>query len=148
MVTQFIREEAALFPAPARALARQNIVQVEVVLGSGERATLTPLAAVVLEELRAGLAANKVAHVELDDELVSAERAAELLGVSRPTIYTWQDRGRLGRTDVGAKRKVPLKDVERLRNSRTRNAVLTDIAGEPDTTLTDEEAAALRDLLA
>jgi excisionase family DNA binding protein len=148
MTTQFIRSESALFPPPARARGGQPITRVEVVLGSGERATLTPLAVRLLEELRDGLASDKVAHVELDEELVSAERAAELLGVSRPTIYTWQDRGRLGRADIGAKRKVPLKDVERLRNSRIRNLVLGDIADEPDAPLTAEEAADLRELLA
>jgi len=42
---------------------------------------------------------------------VTPERAGEILGVSRQTIYTWQDEGRLSKIMQGSKRMAPLAEV-------------------------------------
>ena len=86
----------------------------------------------------------------MDEETISAERAAELLGVTRPTIYTWQDRSRIGRVNVGAKRMVPLADVEKLTNSEVRRdtfaAARSQKLHEPEKPLTKDEMRDFRTL--
>lgn len=152
MTIQFIRSEADVFPAEASSRAAKRIMRVDVVLAGGERVELNHVAVELLERLREGLAESKVAHLELDEATVSADRAAELLGVTRPTIYTWQDRGRIGRVDVGSKRMVPLADVEYLKNSAARRAILEVSRpvnlSEPEDPLTDEEVRAFKSLFA
>jgi len=148
MTVQFIRSEADVFPAAACSRTAKRIKHVDVVLESGERVQLNPAAVELMESLREGLADSKVAHLELDEELVSPERAAELLGVSRPTIYAWQSRGRIGQVDVGGKRMVPLADIEAIKGSvmhrltaRARQRIDIEAPHEP---LTDEDMHALR----
>ena len=150
MTVQFIRNEADVFPAAASARTAKRITRVEVVLDGGERVELSYVAVDLMERLREGLAEDKIAHLEMDEATVSADRAAELLGVTRPTIYTWQDRGRIGRVDVGSKRMVPLADVEYLKNSAVRQAMLETNRranlSEPEESLTDEEVRAFKSL--
>lgn len=52
--------------------------------------------------------------------LVSSVVAAQTLGVSQQTIYNWQDIGVLGLVEVGARRMIPLVDVENLRSRREK----------------------------
>ncbi len=150
MTVQFIRSEADVFPAEASLRTAKRIERVEVVLDGGERVGLNAIAVELMEYLREGLAGSMVAHLELDEETVSAERAASLLGVTRPTIYTWQDRGRIGRLDVGSKRMVPLADVEAIKNSVMHR--LTEAARQridieaPDEQLTSEDMQGLQEM--
>jgi len=148
MTVQYIRSEAEVFPEAASARMAKRIQRVEVVLADGERVELGGVAVDLMERLRAGLSESMVAHLELDAEVVSPDRAAELLGVSRPTIYAWQNRGRLGQIDMGGKRMVPLADVEAIKSSIMHQ--LTDAARRridieaPDEPLTDEDIQALK----
>ena len=150
MTVQFIRSEADVFPAEASSRTAKRIMRVDVVLADGERVELNDVAVELMERLREGLAESKVAHLEMDEETISAERAAELLGVTRPTIYTWQDRGRLGRVNVGAKRMVPLAEVEKLTNSEVRRdtfaAARSQNLHEPEKPLTKDEMRDFRTL--
>jgi excisionase family DNA binding protein len=85
---------------------------------------------VSLSAIREGL----VPHLELDEECVSAERAAELLGVSRPTIYAWQDREILSRVTRGNRRLVPLESVTAyLAAAKEREQFAAAVAATPDT---------------
>jgi excisionase family DNA binding protein len=148
MTVQFIRSEADVFPAAASARTAKRIKRVEVVLDTDERVELNYIAVQLMESLREGLAEDKVAHLEMDETLVPPERAAELLGVSRPTIYAWQNRGRIGQVDIGGKRMVPLADVEAIKSSVMHQ--LTAAARQrididaPDEPLTDEDMQALK----
>ncbi len=74
----------------------------------------------LIELVRRSVADDLIAHVEVDEEFVSPGRAAELLGVSRPTVYAWQDRGLLGRADRSNRRSVPLADVAAMRVIRAQ----------------------------
>lgn len=104
------------------------------------------------ELIRQSVLHELVAHVEIDEQLVAPERAAELLGVTRPTIYAWQDRGKLGRVEHANQRSVPLADVEALREAREarRLKVKGDLEalptatgdGQPGPSLFEQEAAA------
>jgi hypothetical protein len=54
---------------------------------------------------------GKSAHIEIDEDLVTAERAGEILGVSRQTIYNWQDKGRLRKIMQGCRRMTSSAEV-------------------------------------
>ncbi|MEI6624054.1 MAG: helix-turn-helix domain-containing protein [Actinomycetes bacterium] len=81
------------------------------------------------------------ARVEVTPELVTPEEAAELLEVSRPTIYNWQNAGVLGRVEMKNRRMVPISDVEAVRAAQTaRHAVDATFAD------VDEDEVPLSDL--
>lgn len=61
---------------------------------------------------------DRRARLEIVADLVTAEAAARLLGVSRPTVYAWQDSGTLGQIMQGNRRMVPLEDIHRVRAAR------------------------------
>lgn len=89
---------------------------------AGESYELNPAFGGTLADVLRALHAGKVVHIDADEEVVSAERAAELLGVSRPTVYAWQDRGLLAREGQSAKRMVPLADINRYQRERVDRA--------------------------
>lgn len=99
-----------------------------------------PAAPGLVEALANALAAihsGATVHLAVDEDLVTAERAAQLLGVSRPAVYIWQDRGLLRRVSVGNKRMVPLADVLRLRTENEESRALArrlydEIKAHPD----------------
>jgi len=61
-------------------------------------------------------------RIQAVDELVSPESAAELLQVSRQTIYKWQDLGVLGTEHQGTRRMVPIGDIRRLDEAKHARA--------------------------
>lgn len=94
-----------------------------------------------------GIHNGATVHLAVDDDVVTADRAAGLLGVSRPTIYFWQDQGRLGRVQVGSRRMVPLADVLSLKDCRAESTawareLVADIRAteDPQTDLDDAVA--------
>jgi len=66
--------------------------------------------------LGSGLAGRR-ARVEVAPELVTPDEAAELLEVSRPTVYTWQKSGVLGLVQRGNRRMVPMADIDAVREA-------------------------------
>ena len=49
------------------------------------------------------------------DKLYNISKAAELLGVTRQTIYRWEKEGKLNFIKVGEFKKVSESDIRRLR---------------------------------
>lgn len=148
MSAPFISSFADVFPDARGATTHgTRIARADVELADGTRLALGEQVLRLLESLSDGVAAEKVAHLEFDEEFVAPERAAELLHVSRPTVYAWQDRGRLGKVERGSKRMVPLEDVRRLQQSPVRAAVLATAATfdpkGPDVELTDDDVRTL-----
>jgi excisionase family DNA binding protein len=84
--------------------------------------------------LSSGLA-HRRAQLVVDSEYVSAQTAAVMLGVSRPTGYKWQDNGLLGLEQVGNRRRVPREDIDALLLARQ-------IRSASDEVLTDETLTA------
>jgi predicted DNA-binding transcriptional regulator AlpA len=64
---------------------------------------------------------GKSAHIEIDEDLVTAERAGEILGVSRQTIYNWQDKGRLRKIMQGCRRMTSSAEVREIHGSLSRS---------------------------
>lgn len=100
----------------------QGGVHLEIVDEAGTRMSLSPRFAHMVVELLAALDQGKVVHIDVDEPLVSPERAGELLGVSRPTVYAWQDRDIIARVDQGSRRMVPLSDIERYQRDQEARA--------------------------
>lgn len=97
------------------------VVDVEFVLADGSHVRATPALMALLEPLLAGLAGRR-ARVEVAPALLTAKQAAEMLGVSRPTVYTMQDNGVLSTHPVGNRRMVPLDDVTAVLAARAARA--------------------------
>lgn len=76
----------------------------------------------LLDLILSGGLANRRAQVAVASEFVTPEEAAQMLDVSRPTIYKWQDAGVLGVHLVGTHRRVPREDVEALVAARLTRA--------------------------
>lgn len=58
--------------------------------------------------------------------LISPETAAQLLGVSVPTVHSWQDRGLLAHVDQANGRMVPTADIDRYLAERAERAAWRD----------------------
>lgn len=79
----------------------------------------------MLNVILRAVTAHKTVHVEVNDQLVAAQRAATLLGVTLPSVYAWQDRGLLPSVMVGTRRMLALADVLAYRDgSAERDAFL------------------------
>lgn len=73
-----------------------------------------------MQSLLAAMAEAGTAFVFKPDDEVSPERAAELLGVSRPIVYQRMDTGKLAFRQVGTHRRIRAADVAELKQSEDR----------------------------
>jgi excisionase family DNA binding protein len=73
-----------------------------------------------MQSLLTALAEAGVAFVFKPEDEVSPERAAELLGVSRPIVYQRMDSGKLPFRQVGAHRRIRAADVAELKQFEER----------------------------
>jgi excisionase family DNA binding protein len=72
-----------------------------------------------MQSLLAAMAEGPAFVFKPDDE-VSPEKAAELLGVSRPIVYQRMDTGKLAFRQVGTHRRIRAADVAELKQSEDR----------------------------
>lgn len=124
-ISNYVRTVDDVLPGiDAATAATMRVGEAYVVIDGRPIAINERFAHEVIERALHAAAAAKVAHLEVDEELVTPERAAELLDVTRPTIYAWQNRNLLGRVNQGNSRMVPLEDVlERKRKQQARPAL-------------------------
>lgn len=64
--------------------------------------------------------ATNLSVFDLPEELTTGQ-AAELLGVSRPTVVAWIDAGKIPSRRAGTRRKLALKDILAYRERRRAN---------------------------
>src|SRR3984893_5100451 len=110
-------QDAVLAAEVSRALelrhADETALRVQVAVAGHEVTTLDlpPVAARLLMDILKEMAAgHAVTLVSLEAES-SAQRAAEVLNVSRPYVVSLIDKGTLPARMVGNQRRLPLKDV-------------------------------------
>lgn len=124
LVNSYLSSPSEVIQGDGRPAA--GALSLEFVDEAGSRLALSPRFASFVVELLAALDQGKVVHVDIDEPLVSAERAAELIGVTRPTIYAWQDRNLIARVDQGSRRMVPVSDIERFQRDQQERAAWRD----------------------
>lgn len=99
------------------------------VAAGGQQVQLSARGARLLGELLSA-SADQVALIEdmlktassSQDQMISPSRAAELLGVSRPTVVRWHNEGLLPGQLVGSHHRFRQSDVLELRSKRVREA--------------------------
>ena len=100
----------------------QKIISGSILLENGEKIVLGDAILRLIEQSLLSLQNKSILHLESDDEYVSAERAAGLLQVSRPTIYAWQDSGKLSVLERNGRRLVPLVDILKMKAEGKKEA--------------------------
>ncbi len=90
------------------------------------------------------LSAQSRLLIQTIDDLVSPEKAAQILRVSRPTIYNWQKSGVLGTKPHGNRRMVPMVDIERLLTAKRERTAIDALLKEASPTSEPLSAAQYR----
>ena len=98
-------------------IAKGNVESLSLTLTTGERIECSPEAAQFLQSVIIGAAGGRLT-IEKETEWVSTTVAADLLGVTRPTLRKWISSGLLSATRVGSHQKLRLDEVTRLRDAR------------------------------
>lgn len=72
----------------------------------------------VLLQVVSAMRAGKAVHVTPSDQLLTTQQAADMLGVSRPTVIAIIDRGELPHEKVGTHRRIRMSDLLDYRERR------------------------------
>lgn len=134
----------------ARRLARvaASSEQLEWTSVDAGRLVFTPRGARLMAHLLEMLAEGKAVLISEADKLISPEEAAQILGVSRPTVVKWIREGRLADYPVGAQHRLDYADVLRVLGQRravaelAREQARAALATEPVTTATPDAVLA------
>lgn len=109
----------------ADVLERTGLLQhgeLSVVQENGEKliADISPPLLLAIQSTLLTLAESGEAFVLGSEQEVSPEKAAEILGISRPLVYQRMDTGKLPYRQIGTHRRILIRDVVTLRASEDR----------------------------
>lgn len=101
---------------------------------SGHRVVLPAEIYTVLLDITKAMAEGRAITIAPHEQVLSTQQAADLLGVSRPTLVAILERGELPYTQPGRHRRVRLTDVldYQHRQRHLRRAVLDSLTREAD----------------
>ena len=101
---------------------------------NGHRVALPPEIYSVLLDITKAMAEGRAITIAPHEQVLSTQQAADLLGVSRPTLVAILERGELAYTQPGRHRRVRLSDVldYQQRQRHTRRRVLDALTREAD----------------
>lgn len=136
-------QDRTVLPPEDDAAFRQIVAQLvgdqapELVMPDGTRIALPSEVATVLRDVVAAMAEGKAVTVAPQHTTLTTQQAADLLGVSRPTLIKLLEAGEIPYTTPGRHRRLRLSDVldyrDRIRHERDRRldelADLSDEAG-------------------
>ena len=110
---------------------------------NGSRIELPTAVHDVLVQVVDSMRAGKAVHVTPVDQLLTTQQAADLLGVTRPTVVAIIDRGELACERTGTHRRIRMDNLLAFRQRRRREQ-LDAIASlyPPDDDLSSEDAVA------
>lgn len=106
----------------------------ELVMADGSRIALPPEVADVLRDVVTAMAQGKAVTVAPQHTTLTTQQAADLIGVSRPTLIKLLEAGELPYTQPGRHRRLRLSDVldYRSRIRHERDAALDQLADLSD----------------
>jgi excisionase family DNA binding protein len=109
--------------------ALSTTAHVRLVADDGTTAEVPAEVAQALQGIVAAMADGKAVSVESVAQMLSTQEAADLIGVSRPTLVKYLDEGRLPSTRPGTHRYVRLDDLLAFEESfrRERRAILDEM---------------------
>ncbi|MBG0825224.1 helix-turn-helix domain-containing protein [Planomonospora sp. ID91781] len=124
-------EESGALEKVTRTLHRQGNPRLRLVRGDSETELPPSLESALVRIAELMSAGRGVAIVPVDRELTTRE-AADLLGVSRPTLIKLLDDGQIGFTRPNNSRRIPLHEVldYKERRSRRRKALLDEMTAD------------------
>ncbi|UZJ27042.1 helix-turn-helix domain-containing protein (plasmid) [Rhodococcus antarcticus] len=101
---------------------------------SGHRVALPAEIYTVLLDVTKAMAEGRAITIAPHEQVLSTQQAADLLGISRPTLVAILERGEVPYTQPGRHRRVRLTDVldYQQRQRHTRRAVLDNLTREAD----------------
>ena len=101
---------------------------------SGHRVALPAEIYTVLLDITKAMAEGRAITIAPHEQVLSTQQAADLLGISRPTLVAILDRGEIPYTQPGRHRRVRLTDVldYQQRQRHTRRWVLDSLTREAD----------------
>ena len=145
-----VRETTIMPPedeAAFRALVEQLRASDELAgltLGDGTRIRLPDEVAQALQGIVEALAEGKAVTVAPQHTTLTTQQAADLLGISRPTLVKLLEEGEIPHTRPGRHRRVRLSDVLAYRDAMRRDAheALDELAGISEEAGLYEETAA------
>ena len=100
-----------------------KVESLSLTLATGEKIECGSEAAQFIQSVITGAAGGKLT-IDKEPEWVSTTVAADLLGVTRPTLRKWISSGKISATNVGSHQKLRLEDVTRLRDQRHAERVI------------------------
>lgn len=134
-------QDRTVLPPEDDAAFRQIVAQLvgdqvpELLMPDGTRIALPSEVATVLRDVVAAMAEGKAVTVAPQHTTLTTQQAADLLGVSRPTLIKLLEAGEIPYTTPGRHRRLRLSDVldyrDRIRHERDRRLdELADVSDE------------------
>ncbi len=121
------REPTTLLPGDAPTAP----AEISAALAAGRPVQLTGAVAAVVQQMVTALAGGQAVVVAVPDASLDTQEAADILGVSRPTLVTLLDHGVIPSERPGGHRRVRLADVLAYRaRQRHRSQALAEIIDE------------------
>ncbi len=122
--------------------ARQGTIELHVRQGSGvdNRVELPAAASEAIQTLLNHLVSGQRIAILAEDQEISPNDAAEILGISRPLVVHRMDAGELPFRYVGKHRRAKLKDVLSLKAAlETQQAALNALAVDTESLMRDHD---------
>lgn len=116
MAQTLMNEEGRASFADGAEVALSRGEELQLAIGDDRTTVDAETSGLILSLLRARLAGHAVIVEPLPEELTTGQ-AADLLGVTRPTVAAMVDRGELVARRIGTHRRVSTADVLRLRGA-------------------------------
>jgi excisionase family DNA binding protein len=104
--------------------AGESVVTVSISFSDGSQVEVSERGRELVEFILAALNSGREVHVDAEEALLTPVAAAQVLGVTRQSVYRWQDAGLLPVVMKGRSRSVPAAAVRELKMTRDSRALL------------------------
>ena len=138
MATTFARQHVAevaelVDPDEIESRAGESVVQVFLSFSDGSQVEVNERGRELVVFILGALRSGREVSVEAEEELLTPGAAAGVLGVTRQSVYRWQDAGLLPVVMSGRSRSVPaaaVRELKAVRDSRALRDAADSLAAE------------------